>query len=120
MRNTEIGRRATYRITKFLTFAMLFIAMLFLLGFLVKALWNWLMPPLFGLKLITYWQALALMLLGKLLFSGFRAGGGRGGYRRWRMRDRWEQMTPEEREKFRQGFRDRWGCAPPPDLKPGA
>jgi hypothetical protein len=73
-------------------------------GFVVMSLWNALMPQLFGLRAITFWQALGLLLLAKILFGGFHrhAGGGRW---RHRMRERWEQMTPEERERFRQGMR---------------
>ena len=76
------------------------------LGFLVKALWNTLMPPIFGWHTITFWQSLGLLLLSKILFGGFHRHGG-GGRNRWRqrMKDRWEQMTPEEREKFRNGMR---------------
>jgi hypothetical protein len=48
-------------------FAVLF-ALLF--GWLVFLLWNWLMPVLFGLKAITYWQAFGIVLLAKLLFGG--------------------------------------------------
>jgi hypothetical protein len=40
-------------------------------GFLVMVLWNWLMPALFGLKAITYWQAFGIVVLAKLLFAGF-------------------------------------------------
>src|SRR5579862_9212025 len=74
-----------------------------LFGFLVMVLWNWLAPAVFGFHEINFWQALGLLVLSKLLFGGFR---GRPGGRHWRgrMRDRWEQMTPEEREKFRQGM----------------
>jgi hypothetical protein len=99
-------------------FAMLFVAFLFALGFVVKGLWNWLTPPLFGWKSIGYWQAMALIILSKILFGGFHGSGGRGGYRRHRMRERWEQMTPEEREKFRQGLQGRWCGMTPPDSKP--
>jgi len=42
-----------------------------LFGFLVMVLWNWLMPALFGLKAITYWQAFGIVVLAKLLFAGF-------------------------------------------------
>jgi hypothetical protein len=38
---------------------------------LLMVLWNWLMPTIFGLITITYWQAAGLLLLSKLLFSGF-------------------------------------------------
>jgi len=75
-------------------------------GFVVKGLWNALMPEIFGLHVLTFWQALGLLLLAKLLFGGFHrhSGGGRGVWRN-RMRERWEKMTPEEREKFRDGMR---------------
>lgn len=73
-----------------------------LFGFIVMSLWNWLMPPLFGWHAITFWQALGLVVLSKILFGGFRGGPGHG--RGWRrgMRERWEQMTPEQREKMRE------------------
>ncbi len=76
------------------------------LGFVVKSLWNALLPPIFGWHLITFWQALGLLLLSKILFGGFHrhAGGGRNQWKR-RMKERWEHMTPEERERFRTGMR---------------
>ena len=77
----------------------------------VRLLWNWLLPPLFGWHMITFWQALGILVLCRILFGGFHGhGGGRPRWRR-RMRDRWEHMTPEEREKFQQGLRGRW-CPP--------
>jgi hypothetical protein len=88
-------------------------------GEVVMLLWNWLAPALFGLRQITFWQALGLLALCRILFGGFGLGGG-GSHRshsRWRIRrrmaERWEQMTPEEREKFRQGMRSRGGFGPP-------
>jgi hypothetical protein len=83
-------------------------------GFLVQALWNWLMPVLFGRPLISFWQAVGLFLLSKILFGGFhRGGGGRGGRWRQEMKDRWEGMSEEERAKFRAGMRERKGwCRP--------
>ena len=90
-------------------------------GWIVMSLWNWLLPTLFSWKLITFWQALALLILCRILFGGF------GGHRsmrsnmRWRMRERmaerwerWERMTPEERERFRQNMRERCGHGAPP------
>ena len=32
-------------------------------------LWNWLMPEIFGLKAITFWQAFGLSLLSGILFK---------------------------------------------------
>jgi hypothetical protein len=91
-----------------------------LLGFVVEHLWNWLMPGLFGLRTITYWQAVGLFLLSKILLGGFHPRGGYGGRRRgWkhRMHERWAGMSPEEREKLRAGMRGRHGCGWSPEDK---
>ena len=79
-------------------------------GFVVMSLWNWLMPSLFGWRLINFWQALGLLVLSRILFGGFRGRPGGHMYWRRRMMERWEQMTPEERQKFREGMRR--GCGP--------
>ena len=78
-------------------------------GEVVRLLWNWLLPPLFGWRQITFWQGVGLLALCRILFGGF---GGRGFSRtsvRRRIAERWEGMTPEEREKFRQAMRSRCG-----------
>lgn len=84
--------------------ALLAIMAMVVFGFVVMALWNWLMPAIFGLRQISFWQALGLVILSKILFGGFHRHGRRRPHWRRRMRDRWEQMTPEEREKFREGM----------------
>lgn len=86
-------------------------------GFVVSHLWNYLMPGLFGLRTITFWQAVGLLVLGRLLFGGFRPPFGGPPWRR-RMMERWAQMTPEEREKFREGWRQRCGQASTPAPEP--
>lgn len=75
------------------------------LGSLVMVLWNWLMPCLFALPTITFWQAVGLLLLCKVLFGGF--GGGHHGHHGHhghchsnKLRERWENMTPEERQRI--------------------
>jgi chromate transport protein ChrA len=78
-------------------------------GFLLMSLWNWLAPAVFGARTITFWQALGILILSKILFSGFGGRPGRGGHWRDRMRNRWAAMTPDERERFRQGLRNRCG-----------
>lgn len=52
-----------------------FTACAFLFGAVVMWLWNWLMPVIFHLGMITYWQALGLAILGRLLFGSFHHGG---------------------------------------------
>jgi len=101
-------------------------------GGVVMLLWNWLAPALFGLRLITFWQALGLLALCRILFGGFGLGGGgnrNSSHRmdrrirervRERMDERCEEMTPEQREKFRQGRNDRSGRTTPLDSEPTA
>jgi hypothetical protein len=88
-------------------------------GAIVRLLWNWLTPALFGWPTLTFWQALGLLALCRILFGGL----GRGGSR-YRSRGRWDRrgMTPEERERLAERLRARWGSAPPPapDPKPDA
>ncbi|HUA61897.1 MAG TPA: hypothetical protein VML19_24285 [Verrucomicrobiae bacterium] len=87
-------------------------------GFVVMSLWNWLVPALFGWHTITFWQALGVLVLSRILFGGFHGGRGRGHWR-GRMRARWEQMTPEERERFRQGMFERCGRSAEPGAAKG-
>ena len=82
-------------------------------GEVVKQLWNWLLPPIFGWRQITFWQAIGVLALCRILFGGFGGAGGR----RSRFGRRWESMTPEERERFRQGMRNRCGFGPPSETK---
>jgi hypothetical protein len=58
----------------------------FALSWVAMLLWNWLLPGLFGVKIITFWQAFGVLLLAKLLFGGC-GWHGRGHHRRdWRFR----------------------------------
>jgi hypothetical protein len=74
----------------------------------VMTLWNWVMPATFGLPVLTVGRAFALLLLSRLLLGGFSSRMGRGMHWRHRMRERWEQMSPEERERFMAGMQR--GC----------
>lgn len=53
-----------------LFFAVLFVAFIALFGFVFQYLWNWLMPDIFGLTTVTYWQAIGLIILSKIIFGG--------------------------------------------------
>jgi hypothetical protein len=101
------------------------------LGWVTMKLWNWLMPMIFGLTMITFWQAVGLLVLSKILFSGFGRSGHRGrgycgpgwkhlGHGNWRKR--WEEkmasMSPEEKEKFMRGMNKcGWGAHWNPDCE---
>ncbi len=81
-------------------------------------LWNWLVPDLFNGPVIDYWKALGLLALSKILFSGFGKGGGghwKGRHRGYwgpQWKEKWNHMTPEEKDAFKQKIRDKWGCGP--------
>lgn len=100
------GRRFTgRRVAKGVAILIMGAAAVALAGLVAQALWNALMPAIFGLKAIHFWQALGLLILGRLLFGGFHGHRGLGYRRRRRMLERWDRMSPEERERFRQGWR---------------
>ena len=107
--------RRTLRVVKFLAMGIVFVT---IMSFVVLLLWNWLMPPIFGWHAITFWQALGLLILSKILFGGFRGRPGMHGEWRHRMMERWAKMTPEEREKFRQSMRGRCGTFGEPAVEP--
>lgn len=81
-------------------------------GQAVLQLWNWLMPSIFGLPSLTFWQAVGLLGLSWILFGGRRGFPGRSWPWRHGMRGRWEQMTPVEREDFRKAMESRCGRRP--------
>jgi hypothetical protein len=69
------------------------------IGGVVMLLWNAVIPTVFAAgRTIDYWHALALLVLSRILFGGFRGGGGWHRRNHWR---RWEAMTPEEREQMK-------------------
>jgi hypothetical protein len=97
------------RIVKLVAFVLPAFLILFAgLVWAVSALWNWLMPSIFALHTITYWQALGLMALSWILFRGFRGPSVRPEPWRRELRERWRKMTPAEREEFLQGLRSRF------------
>src|SRR5690242_14606484 len=77
-------------------------------GEAVRLLWNWLMPEVFGLREITFWQALGVLALSRILFGtwGRHHSGGS------KMRRRMGSMTPEERARCREKMRERFGIGP--------
>ena len=91
-------------------------AFVMLFSFIVMSIWNAVLPAVLGVKVITFWQALGILVLSKILFSGF------GGFHhkrehfrnrfRQKMLNKWEKMTPEEKKKFKDELKNRcrtWG-----------
>lgn len=105
----QIARGIARRIAKGIAIAIAAIIgitiFIFLGGKIVQWLWNWLLPPLFGFQTVTYWQALGLLALSRILFGSWGGRGGSGGGRGW---------SKEEKERFRRRVRERWGNGAPP------
>ena len=81
----------------------------FVFGSVVMLLWNNILPAVFGISAITFWQALGILVLAKILFGGFSGGHRcRCHGRSHDLAGRWMQMTPEEREKMKSEWRG-WG-----------
>ena len=112
----QIGQRIAKRIAKFIAMGIAGIIaitiFIFLGGKVVQLLWNWLMPLLFDLREVTFWQAVGILALSRILFGGLGMGGHRS-RRRWG-----RDMSSDERERFRQRMRDRCGMGPSADEKP--
>jgi hypothetical protein len=79
-----------------------------LFGTVVMMLWNWLLPPIAGLSTtITFFQAVGLLALSRILFGGL-GGMGRmaaGGAMHDRkhinpFREKWGKMSKEEQREF--------------------
>ena len=111
--NTDMKRRIGFKILKVIVLAPLFI---FLAGYLLMSLWNWLVPELFHGPFINFWQALGIFVLSKILFGGFKGKGGRcccgkGGEGGWKekMRSHWGHLSSEERDQLRNRFYNKCG-----------
>src|SRR5688572_6658632 len=102
------------------------IAILCIAGFglfiwLFQYLWNWLVPGIIGWRAISYWEALGLFILSKMLFKGITWNNNRGSHwnRHWKAkwnekwnakwREKWDTMSPEDRDRFKQKMREKCG-----------
>ncbi len=66
----NIGTRPFFKgILGFILATSLWAAIALIITWPVQLLWNWLMPAIFSLPAITFWQALGLQILIALLFK---------------------------------------------------
>lgn len=98
---------------KFLMCVVFGVLFIILFTYITQQLWNWLVPQLFSGPLISFWQAMGLLVLSKIIFSGF--GGGKcnqcQNHRNpWKekMREKFSHMTTEERVAFKEKMREKW------------
>src|SRR3954471_16319932 len=110
MKRTTMRKFWLYRALMFIAF---FIVALITFSAIVMTLWNAILPEVTGVKAISFKQAMGILVLSKILFSGFGTRGGwqRGRQNEWknRMQEKFGNMTVEEREKFRTEWKNRCG-----------
>lgn len=82
------------------------IIILFGVSAIVMWLWNALLPDLLHLPMIGFWQAMGILILCKILFASFGKGGCNKKCGRNPIRKKMEDMTDEEKEAFKQRFKD--------------
>lgn len=95
-----------------LIFLKMFAVGIFILGlltFLIMYLWNWLMPELFHLPTITYWQALGLFALCKILFGFHKGGRNHQPGPPWqKLKRKWNDLPEDRRARWKQQFQKKW------------
>lgn len=97
-------------------FMPLLIIGLFAISAVVMLLWNWIIPSISNLSLLTYWQAMGLFILCKILFGGFRFRRHHRGFRSMHechtdKHERFMEMSEEEKQQFRNQWKSRF-CKP--------
>ena len=97
-------QRSERLITRTLHITLLITIVIAGFGQAVLQLWNWLIPEVFGLRPLRFWQAVGLMALSWILFGGLRGFGMITGPGRSSTPESWASLTPEERERFRRGI----------------
>jgi hypothetical protein len=82
------------------------VSVLAIVSFVVMLLWNNIVVPLFGFKMISYLQSLGLLVLARILTGNFgpRGFGGPGSmmHRKGFMQERWKNMTEEEKSQWKE------------------
>ena len=104
----------SYRRGRFLLFIPLVALGILVFGGVVMFLWNNALVPVLHISTITFWQGLGILVLSKILFSSFH-GGGRFRNMGWKQKMMWDKMTPEQKEKMKEEWKNRshgWGHKP--------
>lgn len=80
------------------------------LSTLVMYLWNTVLAEVVPVKVISFWQAMGILILTRILFGGFRMGSKNRNYYKKEMKrsyqDKWASMDQTEKAKFKEGWED--------------
>jgi hypothetical protein len=103
MKYQSRGKKAVVMLFFAIAFAVFIAAVVWVL----MSLWNAILPEVIGVKPVSYWQAAGILLLSKILFSGFSGGGRKHSWKKRgqnKLKSKWMSMKPEERAEMK----DRW------------
>lgn len=113
---SNFGRRRGPR-GRFYFFLLVAGAAALALGGVVMVLWNAILPEVVHAGRLSYWQGVGLLVLCRVLFGSFGTGRGGADWRTPRRgHEKWQRMSAEERQQFRQQWQHRargWGGPPP-------
>lgn len=94
------------KVLKIIGMVLLGIIALVAFGFFVQLLWNWLMPKIFELPPITYWEGLGILALSSILFG--RLGGGSSDDKK-KDKKKHTPIRDEIRREFEKEFEKEYG-----------
>ncbi len=97
---------------KFIFYPIIGLAFVAAAGYAVMFLWNAILPEVItSVGKVTFWQAVGIFALSRILFGGFKGHGGAGWQekRGWGWRQKMSNMTEEEREKFKAEWKQKCG-----------
>ncbi len=109
MYKKEIPRFLRFGFAKFVFFGAMAIVFVFAMGNIVMYLWNWILPDAIGANEITFWKAIGLFVLTRILFGGFKSG--RSGHRREKRREwkeKWMSLSEDDRKEFKEKWKGGW------------
>lgn len=110
MRNRNYSKRVPPPVKGlfFLAMAALFF---FVLGNVIMFLWNTILVKATGVNPLNFWESIGLFVLARILFGGFRFGPRSRAWRKrkWAWREKWRNMSEEEREEFKRKWKERCG-----------
>lgn len=106
----DTNSRSASRNKRKLLFLIFIPALVLAVAAVVQFLWNAILPEVIHAGIISYWQALGLLVLCRILFGGF----GNHGHKSHSghssaLKEKWAGMNDEEKQKFKEEWKSR--CA---------
>lgn len=116
MFNKDKGPLERFNPLKIVGMILVFAAIVAALSALVMYLWNTILTDVTNVKPLTFWKAMGLLLLAKILFGGVGKGFGRkGGSKRKHWKNKWMNMSPEERNEAKSRWKEHCNKRNKPD-----